>query len=244
MAKQPHDQRQRSHGANTARRKSPRSRERTDADGVKVLETFGVRNRIWLLSAALVALTLSLFAIVRLGVQSVEESRAPVAVVAAAPDPDAVQPGSQAVAPIEPIPGKPMRRHPEPAPPEPVEASPEAPPAEPEPEPTFTVDPPGSEPSGIALFPPPGTDPPKRGIVVPEDFPLPEGYVRHHQATDDGEELAPILMFHPDYEWVDDQGGLVELPEDLVVPPEMAPEGLPIELLEIPAPRAEPDSAP
>jgi hypothetical protein len=32
--------------------------------------------------------------------------------------------------------------------------------------------------TGIAAFEPPGTDPPKSGIIVPDDFPLPEGYVR------------------------------------------------------------------
>ena len=59
-------------------------------------------------------------------------------------------------------------------------------------------------PSGIGLFPPPGTDPIKVGIVVPDDFELPEGYLRHYQVTDDGQELEPILLFHPDYELLDD----------------------------------------
>src|SRR5688572_16261539 len=40
----------------------------------------------------------------------------------------------------------------------------------PEPEPP----PPGGEATGIAAFPPPGTKRLKRGIVVPEDFQLPE----------------------------------------------------------------------
>lgn len=87
---------------------------------------------------------------------------------------------------------------------------------------------------GIGVFPPPGTDPPKRGIVVPEDFPLPEGYVRHHQATDDGTPLPPILMFHPDYEWVDEAGRPLPIPENRVVPPELAPPGLPIRMLDLP----------
>jgi len=243
MVKKPHDPRQRPEGRNPASRKPLPVRERTDSDGVKVIESVGVRNRIWLVFAALVALTLSLFAIARLGVRSSEEARVPVvAAVAAAPEP--MPPAARVAAPIEPLPGKPVRRTIDPAPREPIAGAPATPPSDPDPEPTFTVDPPGSEPSGIAVFPPPGTDPPKRGIVVPEDFPLPEGYVRHYQATDDGEELAPILMFHPDFEWVDDRGELVALPEDLVVPPEMAPDGLPIELLEIPAPRADSDPVP
>lgn len=94
-------------------------------------------------------------------------------------------------------------------------------------------------PSGIGLFPPPGTDPVKIGIVVPEDFPLPEGYLRHYQVTDDGQPMPAILMFHPDYELLDEQGRPIPLPEDRVVPPELAPEGLPIELLVPPEPRAE-----
>jgi hypothetical protein len=90
---------------------------------------------------------------------------------------------------------------------------------------------------GIAVFPPPGTDPPRSGIVVPDDWPLPEGYVRHYQSTDDGEPLPPILMFHPDYTFVDEAGNPVAVPEDRIVPPELAPPGLPIRMLEIPAPR-------
>src|SRR5262249_53954751 len=34
---------------------------------------------------------------------------------------------------------------------------------------------------GIAAFEPPGTDPPKLGLVVPDDFALPEGYIRYFQ---------------------------------------------------------------
>jgi hypothetical protein len=94
--------------------------------------------------------------------------------------------------------------------------------------------------SGIALFPPPGTDPVKRGIVVPEDFPLPDGYVRHYQTTDDGKRLPAILMFRPDYVPVDDQGRLLELPKDGIVSPEMAPAGLPIKMLDVPAARGSP----
>ncbi len=42
-------------------------------------------------------------------------------------------------------------------------------------------------------------------------------------------------MFHPDYQFVDEHGAAVPLPEDRVVPPDMAPPGLPIRLLELPA---------
>ena len=92
----------------------------------------------------------------------------------------------------------------------------------------------GDEPSGIAVFPPPGTDPIKSGIMVPDDFELPSGYVRHYQVTDDGKRLPAILMFHPDYEPVDEHGEPIPLPPDLVVPPDMAPPGLPVRILEVP----------
>ena len=41
-------------------------------------------------------------------------------------------------------------------------------------------------------------------------------------------------MFHPDYKPVDANGNLVPLPEDRVVPPQMAPPGMPIAILEVP----------
>jgi hypothetical protein len=99
------------------------------------------------------------------------------------------------------------------------------------------------ETEGIAAFPPPGTDPIKRGIVVPDDFELPEGYARHYQTTDDGEQLAPVLMFAPNYEFVDDDGKALPLPGDGIVPPEMAPAGLPIRMLRVPR-HKRPDRAP
>jgi hypothetical protein len=88
---------------------------------------------------------------------------------------------------------------------------------------------------GIAAFPPPGTDPPKSGVIVPDDYVLPEGYVRHHQTTDDGQPLPPILMFHPDYTFTDEQGNPIAVPEDRIVPPELVPPGFPIRQLEVPA---------
>jgi hypothetical protein len=90
------------------------------------------------------------------------------------------------------------------------------------------------EKEGIAAFNPPGTNPPMSGIIVPEGFDLPEGYVRHYQVTDDGERLDPILMFSPDYQFVDPSGKPTPLPKDLVVPRELAPPGLPIHILEVP----------
>lgn len=88
--------------------------------------------------------------------------------------------------------------------------------------------------SGIGAFSPPGTSPPLVGLAVPENFELPEGYVRHFQATDDGRRIEPILMFSPDFEFFDANGHPIRIPENRVVPPDMAPPGLPIRLIEIP----------
>jgi hypothetical protein len=90
--------------------------------------------------------------------------------------------------------------------------------------------------SGLGAFSPPGTRPPLVGLAVPEDFALPEGYVRHHQATDDGQRIEPILMFSPDYRFVDAAGNRIAIPDDGVVPPELAPPGLPIRRIVIPEP--------
>jgi len=112
-----------------------------------------------------------------------------------------------------------------------------------DPDATFTLPKPGER-TGIAVFPPPGTKPVKRGIIVPEGFELPPGYVRHHQTTDDGKQLPAVLMFHPDFEFVDERGTPVRLPEDRIVPPEMAPPGMPIQMLEVRDPKAPPGTAP
>jgi hypothetical protein len=73
-------------------------------------------------------------------------------------------------------------------------------------------------------------------VIVPDELELPEGYVRHYQSTDDGESLPPILMFHPDYEFSDEQENPIVIPADRVVPPELVPPGFPVKMLEVPAP--------
>jgi len=93
---------------------------------------------------------------------------------------------------------------------------------------------PSSGKTGITLFPPRGTKPLKRGIVVPDDFDLPPGYVRHYQTTDDGKRLPPVLMFHPDYHPVDERGRPIPVPADRIVPREFAPPGMPIRMLDLP----------
>jgi len=90
--------------------------------------------------------------------------------------------------------------------------------------------------SGLGAFSPPGTRPLRLGLAVPEGFPLPEGYVRHYQATDDGQRVEPILMFSPDYQFLDANHQPIAIPADRVVPPEMAPPGMPIRRITLPPP--------
>jgi hypothetical protein len=90
--------------------------------------------------------------------------------------------------------------------------------------------------TGLGAFSPPGTRPPMVGLAVPEDFPLPPGYVRHYQATDDGQRIEPILMFAPDLQLLDAARQPIAMPADRVVPPELAPPGLPIRRIVVPAP--------
>jgi len=125
----------------------------------------------------------------------------------------------------------------------PVQETEPAPPDEQPPEeaPMFGEAKPGE---GIAVFPPPGTKPIKRGILVPEDFELPPGSVPHYQATDDGQRVPAILMFHPDYRPVDEHGEPITLPADRVVPPDMAPPGMPVQMLEVPETQAEVEAVP
>ncbi len=90
--------------------------------------------------------------------------------------------------------------------------------------------------TGLGAFNPPGTSPPLVGLAVPKDFALPPGYVRHHQVTDDGQTIEPILMFAPDFQLVDASNRPLEMPKDRVVTPELAPPGLPLRRIVIPPP--------
>ena len=98
--------------------------------------------------------------------------------------------------------------------------------------------------TGLGAFNPPGTRPPLVGLAVPDDFVLPEGYVRHYQATDDGQRIEPILMFAPDHQIFDAANRPIEIPKDRVVPPELAPPGFPIRRIVIPAPIEQGKSGP
>ena len=97
--------------------------------------------------------------------------------------------------------------------------------------------------TGLGAFSPPGTSPPLIGLAVPDDYVLPEGYVRHFQATDDGQRIEAILMYSPDFEFFDSAGKRIAIPENRVVPAELAPPGLAIRMIEIPPP-LEPGSSP
>nr|WP_155453113.1 hypothetical protein [Massilia eburnea] len=90
--------------------------------------------------------------------------------------------------------------------------------------------------TGLGAFNPPGTNPPLVGLAVPNDFALPPGYVRHHQVTDDGQTIEPILMFAPDFQLYDAASRPIDMPRDRVVPPELAPPGLPLRRIVIPPP--------
>ena len=89
---------------------------------------------------------------------------------------------------------------------------------------------------GLGAFSPPGSRPPLVGLAVPEDMELPEGYVRHYQATDDVQRIEPILMYSPDHQFFDAANRPIVIPQDRVVPPELAPPGFPIRRIVIPAP--------
>jgi hypothetical protein len=90
--------------------------------------------------------------------------------------------------------------------------------------------------SGLGAFNPPGTSPPMIGLAVPDDYVLPQGYVRHFQATDDGQRIEPILMYSPDFEFFDSAGQSINIPDNRVVPDNMAPPGLAIRPIKIPDP--------
>lgn len=99
---------------------------------------------------------------------------------------------------------------------------------------------------GLAAFNPPGTRPALAGIAAPEGTELPPGYVRHHQFTDDGRRLEPILLFAPDHPLVvaavqaagaGSDGAPVSLQaRDLMVPAELVPAGLPARRIVVPPP--------
>jgi len=210
-----------------------------DGDGVRISAVPGVRRGTWLLLAAVAMLALLMLALLRARRSSEDRlvTRAPQG--AGAPAEPLRGGGVKAVKEVGSQPVRLQRIKPavEPIAAEAKRPAAAEPPPLPADEPANTAanqELEGDQPTGIALFPPPGTDPPKSGIIVPDDFELPPGYLRHYQVTDDGISLSPILMFHPDFQLVDERGEAVAMPADRVVPSEMAPPGLPIRMLEVP----------
>lgn len=238
---------------------SPPTKLRVDGDGVKIAETPGVRTGVWLLVLAMALISIALIVIVRLTPHGSSDTVAAVppgkAAVSAPSDVGHAAPAMKSWH-LQPV-GRVEAPHPS------VHLEPK-PASDPAPDPAAHVEPPPApaaeaapaapeesqpaaggeatdQPTGIALFPPPGTKPILRGILVPDEFPLPEGYVRHYQATDDGQRVPAILMFHPDYQLTDERGQPIPMPKDRVVPPEMVPPGLPVQMLEPPQPALKPD---
>ena len=213
----------------------PPANRRVDRDGVTITYTGAARAVGAVLACALAVLGIGAWLMLR-SARQLEVVR-----TAEAPKPGVERPPPQKAtpdsAPRERPPAVTTAEQPAPAPvapPQEATAPQEA--APPQEEQTYTLLKPGEH-AGLGVFPPPGTKPIKRGIVVPDDFQLPPGYIRHYQTTDDGRRLPPILMFHPDFAGVDANGNPLPVPEDRIVPPEMAPPGLPVEVLD-------PDRAP
>ncbi len=240
--------------------KDSRTKLRIDSDGVKTVETPGVRPGVWLLIAAL-GLVGALIAFLRPSTRGgTVESTAAVGNAAASATTGthtsslAMKPPRREPVPVAQPPHPAVRLVPKPRepvapPPAPVADVEAAPAAAPAPAPPNEDEPPstdsgGDQPAGIALFPQPGTKPILRGVVVPDNFEVPEGYVRHYQTTDRGHQLPAILMFHPDYQLVDAQGQPIPMPKDRVVPPELVPSGMPAQMLDIPDEGAEPPTDP
>ncbi len=220
-------------------RNHPRTTKiRVDRDGVRVSEPVGLRKSVVALCGLLVVTSVA----VVIGVRWLLDANAA---------PAADSPPKWVVREIEQAPMSPApdgwhavaRKEPSRPAPTAEESLPEdgGPPTREEP--NFTIDASGER-TGIGLFPPAGTKPIQRGLLVPDDFELPPGYVRHFQATDDGQRVPAILKFHPDYEWLDASGQPVPLPADGIVPPELAPAGMPIQMLEPVDPARESDEAP
>ncbi|MFI5364512.1 MAG: hypothetical protein ACHQ4J_02710 [Candidatus Binatia bacterium] len=218
-----------------------------DADGVKIIRATGVSGPVWLLALALLLVAATLFMVVRPALhKDLNETGGPSpANVRKNPahdlNVDAVSVKHVPAAPVIRIsqPQAPAANAEQPSAHKDSVAANEAAPTDAAPGAAGEAraasdDGEHDEPTGLALFPPPGTKPIKRGIVVPEDFELPPGYVRHYQTTDNGQRVPAILMFHPDYHPVDEHGVPIRLPVDRVVPPEMAPPGMPIQMLDVP----------
>lgn len=209
----------------------PAPERRVDSDGVVRVEQRRAGGATWVLGLgiAITCVSLGLSAWLVFDEPEVESLpewtvREPVRVESPAPAPAPVRP---VVRPAKPAAAPALPQHIQ----EQVAALPEAFLEQLE-DGAYEMPKPGEAPTGMMLFPAPGTDPLKKGIIVPEDFELPPGYVRHYQTTDDGERLPAILMFSPDKPPLDANGEPMKVTENGIVPPELAPPGLRIQMLD------------
>jgi len=214
------------------------TRPRVDSDGVRVTRRTGVRPTVWLLVLAMSLVGVAVFVVFEPAFRGASDDSSGVPAHPSGTGTTEQRPQAR---PAAHPPARPARVSAAANNTDAPSAAGGAPPAD-VPAPAAAADAPAAagapeasdEATGIAVFPPPGTKPLKRGIVVPDDFELPPGYVRHFQTTDDGKQAPAILMFHPDYQPVDEHGAPIPLPADRVVPPELAPPGLPLRMLDVP----------
>lgn len=209
----------------------PAPERRVDSDGVVRVEQRRAGGATWVLGLgiAMTSVCLGLSAWLFFDKPEVESppelsANEPPPVERPAPEPAPARPVAR---PVKPAAKPELPKHMQ----EQLEAVPEEVLAQ-LPEGLYEMPKPGEGPTGMMLFPAPGTDPIKKGIIVPEDFELPPGYVRHYQTTDDGDQLPAILMFSPDRPPVDANGQPMKVTENGIVPPELAPPGLPVRMLD------------
>lgn len=206
-------------------------KRRTDADGVVWIDEPGLP---WLRTA----LGIALVALVAVGgawilrprhVEPDHQGAEPRQPQAAAPagQPPSFPARAQKADPMERAIEQALEQHPLPPADEPSQepAPRRPPPGEPQ---EITVDQlPRGDGTGIDAFPRPGTKPLRGGLIVPDDYQLPPGYMRHYQTTDDGEQLPAILLYQPNFTPRGADGQPLPVPPDRIVPRELAPPGLP-----------------
>lgn len=209
----------------------PAPERRVDSDGVVRVEQRRAGGATWVLGLGIAITLLCLGLSMWLFFDKPEVESLPELSVS---EPPPVERPAPVPAPARPV-AKPVKPAAKPELPQHLQQQLEAVPEEvlaQLPEGLYEMPKPGEAPTGMMLFPAPGTDPIKKGIIVPEGFELPPGYVRHYQVTDDGEQLPAILMFSPDKPPLDANGEPMKVTENGIVPPELAPPGLPVRMLD------------
>lgn len=191
---------------------------RPHPDGIRVQPLPAKGRRRWLAGGALLVLALAFFLL-----------RDPAPVEVERREPERPPPAEAHAKRAAAWPAAPART--------PQQAPREPPPRE-EPRPALpAADPEEHAPSAFDLFPDRKRRPYLMGNVVPDDFTLPPGYVRHFQTAhypDGLRQLPPILLYDFGYQPLDADGRPLPVPEDRVVPPDRLPPGMPIKKLVIP----------